>query len=316
MAFMEEDASLAAAKANEVDIAYTSATLAGSLPDGYELLVCKSVDSRGISLPCVPAGSPAKEDGEVSLPVGNDVTSNLAIRQAMNCGVDRQRMIEHVLNGYGTVAYSVGDGMPWSSEDMKVEYDLERARQILADAGWVENADGIVEKDGLQASIELMYAASDSVRQALANDFADQMTQIGIDVNVRGVSWDEMDLACYETPILWGWGSNAPVEMYELTHTNGWGNFASYSNVQVDANLDAALAQPSVEESYEYYKKAQFDAATGEGISPQAASSWVWLANIDHLYFQRTGLTVAAQKPHPHGHGWSLVNNVDQWEWV
>lgn len=49
-------------------------------------------------------------------------------------------------------------------------------------------------------------------------------------------------------------------------------------------------------------------------MAPQGASTWVWLANIDHLYFQRDGITIAQQKPHPHGHGWSLVNNVDQWD--
>ena len=36
-------------------------------------------------------------------------------------------MIDNVLNGYGTVAYSVGDGMPWSSPDMKCSTDGEKA---------------------------------------------------------------------------------------------------------------------------------------------------------------------------------------------
>ena len=35
----------------------------------------------------------------------------------------------------------------------------------------------------------------------------------------------------------------------------------------------------------------------------------------DHLYWVRDGLRVAEQKIHPHGHGWSVVNNVDQWSW-
>ena len=30
----------------------------------------------------------------------------------------------------------------------------------------------------------------------------------------------------------------------------------------------------------------------------------------------RGGLAVAQQKLHPHGHGWSIVNNVDQWSWT
>ena len=42
---------------------------------------------------------------------------------------------------------------------------------------------------------------------------------------------------------------------------------------------------------------------------------WVWLVNVDHLYWVRDGLDVAEQKIHPHGHGWSIVNNEDAWEW-
>ena len=127
-----------------LDIAYTSATMCQNVPAGYELLNCKSVDSRGISLPVLPAGSKPRVgmDG-VEHDVGNDVTCDLALRQAMNCGVDREAMIANVLNGYGTVAYSVGDGMPWSSPDMKVDYDPESAVKILADDGWVAGDDGV-----------------------------------------------------------------------------------------------------------------------------------------------------------------------------
>ncbi|WP_165045626.1 ABC transporter substrate-binding protein [Adlercreutzia sp. ZJ138] len=315
--FMEEDASLAGAQAGQIDVAYTSATLADALPSGYELLNCASVDSRGISLPSVPVDSPAKEeDGGVSYEVGNAATCDVSLRQVMNCGVDRNRMIDHVLNGYGTVAWSVGDGMPWSSADMTVEYDVDRARELLAEGGWSVASDGVLVKDGVRASFNLYYSAGDSVRQALASDFAEQMAELGIEVNVKGASWDDIYPHQYSEPVLWGWGSNSPVELYELTHSNGWGNYASYENAQVDANLEAAIAQRNVEDSYEFYQRAQWDEETHTGVAPRGASTWIWLANVDHLYFQRAGLSVAEQKPHPHGHGWSLVNNVDKWSWA
>lgn len=50
-------------------------------------------------------------------------------------------------------------------------------------------------------------------------------------------------------------------------------------------------------------------------VMEQADVPWVWLVNVDHLYWVRDGLHVAEQKIHPHGHGWSIVNNVDQWKW-
>ena len=73
--------------------------------------------------------------------------------------------------------------------------------------------------------------------------------------------------------------------------------------------LDAALAADDMEESYRLWQQAQ------EDVGPDAEALWVWFANVDHLYFARDGLVVAEQKLHPHGHGWSLVNNVDQWTW-
>ena len=63
----------------------------------------------------------------------------------------------------------------------------------------------------------------------------------------------------------------------------------------------------------ELWKKAQWDGETG--ITQEGDIPWIWLANIDHLYWSRENLNVAEQKLHPHGHGWSVVNNVDQWTW-
>lgn len=311
--FMEEDAALAAVRAGQVDIAYTSATYSDQTSEGYELFACETVDSRGISLPSIAAGQ-TKADGANEYPAGNDVTCDLAVRRAINYGVDRQAMIDNVLNGYGTPAYSVCDSSPWGSPDMKVETDVEAAKKLLDEAGWALGEDGIRSKDGVRAAFDMYYASDDSVRQALAAEFADQMKELGIEVSIKGASWDDIYPHEFATPILWGWGSNAPTELYELTYSKGWGNYACYDNAEIDSYLDEALAVPYIEDSYELFQKAQWDGT--QGVAPQGAATWVWLANVDHLYFKRTGLEVAEQKPHPHGHGWSLVNNVDRWSWA
>lgn len=310
--FMEEDASLAAAQSGEVDIAYTAATKVDTTPQDYELLVCKSVDSRGISLPTVKPGG-TKKDGEATYDAGNAVTQDLAVRRALNYAIDREALIEHVLNGYGTPAYSVSDGMPWASDDMKVETDQAYAKKLMEEAGWTLGSDGVYTKGGTRAAFTLYYSSNDSVRQALATEVANQVAEVGIEVTVSGAGWDDLYPREFSDPILWGWGSNSPVEVYDLNYSSGWGNYASYESKAVDKHLDAALAKTTVEESYDEWKRAQWDGT--DGFAPQGAATWVWLANIDHLYFKRNGLQVAQQKPHPHGHGWSLVNNVDQWSW-
>ena len=311
--FMEEDASLAAAMSGQADVAYTAATLAGSAKVAdYELFICKSVDSRGISLPCISPGG-TKKDGISTYPTGNEVTSDLSLRRAINHGVDRDTMVKNVLEGYGTAAYSVSDGMPWSSSAMEVRFDRDLSQKLMEDDGWQLGDDGIFAKDGIIASFELYYSASDSVRQALANEFANQMADIGIEVIPKGASWDEIYEHEYDTPVLWGWGANSPIEAYSLHYSTSPGNYAVYDNSSVDAHLDAALAATTVEESYPEWQAAAWDGS--QGFAPEGGAPWVWLVNVDHLYFKRDGLVVAQQKPHPHGHGWSLVNNVDQWHW-
>ena len=119
-------------------------------------------------------------------------------------------------------------------------------------------------------------------------------------------------------PLIWGWGAHTPMELYNLYHTigdTGSAQYTPYSNPTVDSYMDAALASTDhLEESYELWQLAQWDGATG--VTQEGDVPWVWLVNVDHLYWVRDGLQIAQQKIHPHGHGWSIVNNVDQWGWA
>lgn len=307
--FMDEDAAFAAAKAGQVDLAYTAAAYSDQTVEGYELLSFETVDNRGFNLPAVPETT--AEDGTV---IGNDFTSDVLVRRAINIGIDREQMIENVMNGHGTPAYSVCDKMPWYNAEAEVAYDPEGAAALLDEAGWLMGEDGIREKDGVKAAFTLMYPASDSVRQALAADTSNQLKALGIDVTIEGVGWDVAYTRALSEPLMWGWGAHTPMELYNIYHTvDGSAQYSPYANETVDKYMDEALAADSLEESYELWKKAQWDGTTG--ITQEGDIPWIWLANIDHLYWSRENLNVAEQKLHPHGHGWSIVNNVDQWTW-
>ena len=309
--FMEEDAAFLAAQAGEVDVAYTSATYSDQQVEGYSLASYASVDNRGFNLPAVEETK--DQEGRT---VGNDFTADVLVRRAINIGVDRQEMIDHVLNGYGSPAYSVCDQLPWYNEASQVEYDPEEAAALLDQAGWTLGEDGVREKDGQKAELHLLYATGDSVRQALAADFAGQMEELGISCTTEGVGWDTAYDRALADPLLWGWGAHTPMELYNIYHTmegTGTAQYSPYSNETVDTYMDQALASPDMESSYELWQKAQWDGAAG--VTQEGDIPWVWLVNIDHLYWVRDGLQVAEQKVHPHGHGWSVVNNVDQWTW-
>ena len=311
--FMEEDAAFAAAQSGQVDLAYTAAPYAEQKIDGFELLSFATVDNRGFNLPAISRKEGAEVSGEDGLPIGNDFTSDVNVRRAINLAIDRDAMIEHVLSGYGSPAYSVCDKMPWYNEMSQTAYDPETAAELLDKAGWKTGADGIREKNGVRAAFPLLYPASDS---ALAADTANQLKGIGIEVTIEGVGWDEAYDRAQSEPLMWGWGAHTPMELYNIYHTapgKALAGYSPYANENVDRYMDEAMSCSDLEESYELWKKAQWDGRTG--ITQDGDIPWIWLVNIDHLYWAKENLQVAEQKLHPHGHGWSIVNNVDQWSW-
>lgn len=317
LVFMDEDAAFAAAQAGQVDVALTSATHTGQEIAGMHLEAVTTLDNRGFTLPTLPAEGKVTEAGS---PVGNDVTSNLAIRQALAYCMDREQLARDAVNGYATPAYSENDGMPWNNPEVVIETDVEKAKQILEDDGWADtDGDGILERNGLKAEFACIYPSGDSVRQAVAMAAAAQAKEIGIVIHVEGTSWDDISKRMFSDAVMMGWGSSNPYTSYLLYHSSNmlkddYYNPEGYSNVKVDSYLDKAMSALTVEEANEQWKLAQWDGETGTAMKGDCP--WVWLVNIQHIYYVKDGLDIGNQQLHAHGASWPLVQNLRDWEWV
>lgn len=315
--FMEEDQAFAAAKAGQVDIALTAPVLADQKIPGMHLERLKTVDNRGITMPMTP------EEGELSVSgqkVGNNVTSRKSIREALACGIDREMIARDALNGYAVPAYSECDGYPWCSGEITVPYDREKALAVLETDGWKDSdGDGIRERDGQKAEFTILYLSGDSGRQACAMAAKAQAEEMGIRINVEGTSWDEISRRMFTDCVLMGWGSANPSTSYSLFHSSGrlkddYYNPENYKSPAADAYLEAALESTSTEEAYEQFRLAQWDGETGTSMKGEIP--WIWLVNIDHLYFVRDGLDIGIQQPHAHGATWPLIANLKEWKWT
>lgn len=159
-----------------------------------------SVDNRGLTLPVEPDTGKTTESG---YPIGNNVTCNLELRQAIAYAIDRQQVAMAALNGFGSPCYSENDGMPWNNPEVALETDVEYAKKLLADGGWADtDGDGIVEKDGIKAEFTCLYGSGDSVRQAVAMAAAEQLRGVGIQMNVEGTSWDDISKRMFSNAVL------------------------------------------------------------------------------------------------------------------
>ncbi|MDP3969763.1 MAG: ABC transporter substrate-binding protein [Nocardioides sp.] len=316
--FADEDGALAAARAGDVAMAGLPSTLATTDVEGMDWTVVESVDNRGIMFPTVPDTGELTEDG---LPIGNDVTADVDLRRAVNVAIDREALVEAILEGYGSPAVGPADATPWANTEAGVtDADPQGAGEMLEEAGWVdEDRDGVRERDGVRASFPLLYPADDSLRQGLALAVADMVELAGIEIQPEGVSWEEIDRRMHTDAVLFGWGSHDPTEMYNLYHSSLAGteyfNAGYYANGVVDGHLDAAMAATDEATANEEWRAAQLDAA-GEGFTAGADASWAWLVNLEHTYLTDECLDVGTPQVEPHGHGWPITANITEWEWA
>ena len=314
--FQDEDAAFAAVKAGQVDIGLTAATLATNEIEGYKVEAITTVDNRDLTLPASPAEGKMTESG---YPYGNDVTCHIEIRQALAYGLDREMIADAALNGFATPCYSENDGFPWNNPEVKIETDVDYAKQLLADAGWADtDGDGIVEKDGLKAEFTCLYPSGDSVRQAIAMAAAEQAKTLGILMNVEGTSWDDISKRMFSEAVCMGWGSSNPYTTYCLFHTDNmlkddYYNPEGYSNPVVDGYLNGAMEVLTVEEANKNWQLSQWDGTTGTAMKGDCP--WVWLVNIQHLYYAREGLNIGEQQLHAHGSSMPLLQNLKDWTW-
>ena len=98
----------------------------------------------------------------------------------------------------------------------EIEFDLAYAQSLLDDAGWVDtDGDGIREKNGVKASTTLLYSAGDDVRQAIAMAVSNQILEnLGIEMTVEGVGWQDLPARMYSEPLILAWGSSNPKTSY------------------------------------------------------------------------------------------------------
>lgn len=306
--FTGEDAGLAAAQAGAVQMVSVPAQMADAVPAGFRAVPVKTVDNRGLSLPFQP---PHEVGGRA---IGNAVTADPAIRQAINLGLDRDLVVDVALHGHGTPAYGPADGLPWSGRDDTVAYDLEAAQTVLDQAGWAAGSDGIRAKDGRRAAFPIHYPASDATRMALAETAAELLRPLGIDATPVGGSWDAIGRVMHSEPVVFGFGSHSPYQLYSLFAGRLGGveyaNPSHYANHKVDALFEQAQGAESLEASFPFWSEA----AATYGL--KGDNAWAWLVNLDHVYFVSDCLDLGQTQIEPHGHGWPITTTIADWRWT
>lgn len=303
--FAGEDSLYNLLHAGDLHLASIPARYGKSVPSQYRLSRVKTNDNRGIVWPFLAPSS--KEPG-------NLVTADLAIRKAVDNIVDREYMVESILMGFGQEAFSLSDGLPWGPiERERQPISLQNLKVGLDKAGWLL-CEGckIRNKDGVNAEFTIFYPAGDSVREHLALSVSHMVKPLGIKINVRGGSWEQIARKMHDNPVLMGFGSHTIEEMFLVygsdTKGVGWYNSGNYSNSVVDASFESIRASDSLEDTLPMWQSIYYE--LDEDLP------WTWLVSLEHLYAVSQCLDIGNPYHEPHQHGWPITRNIDEWSWV
>jgi peptide/nickel transport system substrate-binding protein len=118
---------------------------------------------------------------------------DIRLRKAFNLALDRQSLVDVVLQGNGKPLYgplTEGTiGYDPIVETLGYHYDLEQAKELMQEAGYTYDADGMLVTPDGQPFVLDFYIANGVGRPQLAQVLADQYKTLGVTLNMSLEDW-------------------------------------------------------------------------------------------------------------------------------
>ncbi|EEL61031.2 ABC transporter substrate-binding protein [Bacillus toyonensis] len=184
------------------------------------------------------------------------------VRQALIYGLDRKKYVDTALKGYGTVANVPIHPTSWAYTEEgvnKYEYDKEKAKKLLDEAGWKVGSDGVREKDGQKLKLSYFGPSSAKDSDLLIPIAKENYKEIGVEFNPEFMDFNTMlskvnkgdyDLASVSTPITSDPSETAGEYLSGVNDKN-----LGYKNAKVDELIKKGIETVDIEKRKPIYKE-------------------------------------------------------------
>jgi peptide/nickel transport system substrate-binding protein len=158
------------------------------------------------------------------------ILEDRGVRAALAYALDKQTIADTVMGGLVEPQAAILPATHWAhNPDVPgYEFDPERARELLEQAGWVDtNGDGVREKDGQPLRLEILNIAGQAERRQVVQIAQDQWRDVGFDVSIR-----EIDAASFPPTmsqgnyqLAYGWFGENQEPVFNLWLGTNWQNY-------------------------------------------------------------------------------------------
>ena len=259
--------------------------------------------------------------GFVAMNANNGATADKAVRQALMYATDRQGFcdsyfgwdkkasdeVKKVEGGYVPAAFwnpsSENCGAIVRNEETveglnTYAFDMDKANQLLDEAGWVKGADGIREKDGQKLEIKFLCSEGNSVLETLIPMVKKTYLDLGVDLkqttvdfstllsNIQDESHDsEWNMCFLATSFTSNTDDGANDEYTNDPQNMAVNNYSRLNDQALVDQLEKARSESDAEKSKTDYVEAMKMAADDAGYMP------VYSGMMFNLYNKKVDLT-------------------------
>ncbi|WP_078553783.1 ABC transporter substrate-binding protein [Bacillus alkalicellulosilyticus] len=131
------------------------------------------------------SATPAANTQTIYLNLARPQLQDVRVRQALSWGIDRDELVTLAVEGQSVpVTTWLGSNPAYAEakDAVYTKFDVDKASQLLEEAGWVMDSDGLRYKDGEPLTISLMTWGGD---KALGEALQHQWTKIGVKTEVQ-----------------------------------------------------------------------------------------------------------------------------------
>lgn len=172
------------------------------------------------------------------------------VRTAMTHLMDREWVLREIERGRGSIAVCKSKEIYATySKDLKAHpFDVERAKQLLAEAGWKDSdGDGVLDRNGKRFEFELKVPSGRTFFLRVGGQLQDACRRAGIRLSLRPLEWatfiEQLDKREFDGMMLYSSWELPWIDNFESFHSsqdvpNG-GNTSGWRDPRVDELLQA-----------------------------------------------------------------------------